>query len=394
MMRTRLLPERPAMNRRHFLGTIPAAFLLPALRADEGGSLADVLKPFVNEGNLAGAVTLVANKDKVLDLGAVGFADIGAKEAMKPDAMFWIASMSKPITATALMLLVDEGAVKLDDPVEKYLPGFKLAMVAVEKDEDHVLLKKPKIAPTVRSCLSHTSGMPFGSLMEQPTIDVLPLEAAIRSYVLTPLSYEPHTKHVYSNAGINTAGRIVEVVSKMPFETFLDKRVFGPCGMTDTTFWPNAAQVKRLAKSYKPGPDKKGLEATTVGALKYPLSEKSNRFPCPGGGLFSTAADCAKFCQMLLNGGKVGDKTIISVESIAEMGKKQTPDPINVSYGLGWAVGPGWFGHGGAYATNMTIDTKRGLVYVFMVQHAGFPGNGGQSQGVFRKAAEAKYGPK
>ncbi|MFO0802269.1 MAG: serine hydrolase domain-containing protein [Gemmataceae bacterium] len=382
------------MNRRHFLGTIPAAFLLPRLRADEGGSVAEGLKPFVNEGNLAGAVTLVANKDKVLDLGAVGFADIGAKEPLKTDAVFWIASMSKPITATALMLLVDEGMVNLDDPVEKYLPEFKNVMVLAEKTADTVLLKKPKTPPTVRSCLSHTSGMPFASAMEVPTIDVLPLRDAVRSYAITPLIYEPHTKHVYSNAGINTAGRIVEVVSKMPFEAFLDKRLFGPCGMTDTTFWPNAEQVKRLAKSYKPGADKKGLEATTVGALKYPLSERKDRFPCPGGGLFSTAADCGKFCQMLLNGGKVGDKKLISEEAIAEMSKKQTPDPINVSYGLGWAVGPGWFGHGGAYSTNMTIDTKRGLVFVFMVQHAGFPGNGGQSQGAFRKAAEAKYGPK
>lgn len=382
------------MNRRRFLGTIPASLLLPRLHADDAGRVVDALQPFVNEGNLAGAVTLVANKDKVLDLGAVGFSDIAAKEVMKPDAMFWIASMSKPITATALMLLVDEGKVKLDDPVEKYLPGFKLTMVAVEKDEDHVLLKKPKSPPTVRSCLSHTSGMPFGSLMEQPTIDVLPLDAAIRSYVLTPLTYQPHTKHVYSNAGINTAGRIIEVVSKMAFETFLDKRLFGPCGMTDTTFWPNAEQTKRLAKTYRPGSDKKGLEAMSIAPLKHPLSEKSNRFPCPGGGLFSTASDCAKFCQMLLNGGKVGDKTIISEDAIAEMSKKQTPDSISVNYGLGWAVGPGWYGHGGAYATNMTIDTKRGLVFVFMVQHAGFPGNGGQSQGAFRKAAEAKYGPK
>lgn len=382
------------MNRRHFLAAVPAAFLLPRLRADESGSVVEVLKPFVDDGNLAGAVTLVANKDKVLDLGAVGFADVEAKTPLKTDAMFWIASMSKPITGTALMLLVDEGLVKLDDPVEKYLPGFKNAMVAVEKDADHVLLKKPKSPPTVRSCLSHTSGMPFGSLMESPTIDVLPLEAAVRSYVITPLIYEPHTKYVYSNAGINTAGRIIEVVSKMPFEAFLDKRLLAPCGMTDTTFWPNAEQVKRLAKSYKPGADKKGLEDTTVGALKYPLSERNTRHPVPGGGLFSTAADCCKFCQMLLNGGMAGGKKVISEESIAEMSKKQTPDPLKETYGLGWATGPGWFGHGGAYATNMTVDTKRGLVYVFMVQHAGFPGNGGQSQAAFRKAAEGKYGPK
>jgi CubicO group peptidase (beta-lactamase class C family) len=382
------------MNRRRFLAAAPALFFVPRVRADETPGVSSVLNPFVEAGNLAGAVTLVANKEKVLDLGSAGYSNIESKTAMKPDAVFWIASMSKPITSTALMLLVDEGLVKLDDPVEKYLPGFKLAMVAAEKDADHVLLKKPKSPPTVRSCLSHTSGLPFGSLMEQPTIDVLPLEAAVRSYVMTPLIYEPHTKYQYSNAGINTAGRIVEVVSKTPFETFLQKRLFDPCHMHDTTFWPSAEQVKRLATTYKPGPNGKGLEASTVTPLKYPLSEKSNRHPCPGGGLFSTATDCATFCQMLLNGGKVGDKKIISEESIAEMSKKQTPDPLKDQYGLGWAVGPGWFGHGGAYATNMTIDTKRGLVYVFMVQHAGFPGDGGKSQGEFRKAAEAKYGPK
>ena len=382
------------MNRRHFLAAIPTAFLLPRLKADGPEPLSAVLQSFVQEGNLAGAVTLVANKEKVLDLGAVGFSNIEAKAQMKPDALFWIASMSKPITGTALMLLVDEGHVKLDDPVEKYLPEFKNVMVTAEKTADTVLLRKPKSPPTVRSCLSHTSGMVFLSAMEVPTIDVLPLRDAVRSYAITPLLHEPHTKYLYSNAGINTAARIVEVVSKMPFEAYLDKRLFAPCGMTDTTFWPNAEQVKRLATTYKPGADKKSLEASTVAYLKYPLSEKSDRYPCPGGGLFSTAADCGKFCQMLLNGGTAGGKKIISEESIAEMSKKQTPDSLKDQYGLGWAVGPGWFGHGGAYATNMTIDTKRGLVFVFMVQHAGFPGNGGQSQGAFRKAAEAKYGPK
>ena len=379
------------MDRRLFLSSLPAAFLLPRLKADDSAGVVRALQPYVDAGNLAGAVTLVANKEKLLDLGATGYADVASKTPLKTDALFWIASMTKPITGTALMLLVDEGLVKLDDPVEKYLPEFKNVMVAVERDAEHVLLKRPKSPPTVRSCLSHTSGMPFVSAMEAPTIDVLPLKDAVRSYTITPLNYEPHTKYQYSNAGINTAGRIIEVVSKMPFDAFLDKRLFEPCGMTDTTFWPNPDQIKRLAKSFKPGPDKKGLEPTTVTALKYPLSEKKDRYAVPGGGLFSTATDCGKFCQMLLRGGTVGEKRIISEAAIGELSRKQTPDTLKDQYGLGWAVGPGWFGHGGAYATNMTIDTKRGLVFVFMVQHAGFPGNGGESQGAFRKAAEAKY---
>lgn len=112
----------------------------------------------------------------------------------------------------------------------------------------------------------------------------------------------------------------------------------------------------------------------------------------PGGGLFSTAADVAKFCQMLLNKGKVGDKQLLSEAAVAELTKKQTPDALKDNYGLGFAVGNGTFGHGGAYATNMTVDTKRGLVTVWLVQHAGFPNNGGQSGGAFVDAATAKFG--
>ena len=377
------------MNRRHFLAAIPAAFLLPQLKAE---APKNVLLPFVESGNLAGAVTLVANKEKVLEVAAVGYSDVGAKTALKADATFWIASMSKPITAAALMILVDEGSVKLDDPIAKYLPEMNALLVAAYRDGDTVLLRKPMKAPTVRSCLSHTSGMPFRSAMEVPTIDVLPLRDAVRSYSITPLDTEPGTKYAYSNAGINTAGRIIEVVSKMPYEAFLDKRLFGPLGMVDTTFWPDAKQVARLAKSYKPGPGGKGLDETSIGALKYPLSERSNRHPVPGGGLFSTAADCGRFCQMLLSGGTFEGKKILSEDAVSELGKKQTPEPLKDNYGLGFAVGGGTFGHGGAYATNMTVDPKRGLVYVYMVQHAGFPGNGGQSQGAFRKAAETQYG--
>jgi CubicO group peptidase (beta-lactamase class C family) len=128
--------------------------------AAEGG-IAARLQPFVDSNTLAGAVTLVASKDKVLDVGAVGFADIAARKPMRTDCTFWIASMSKPITGAGVMILVDEGKVKLDDPVEKYLPEFRGQMVAVEKDDSHVLLRKPAHPITVRECLSHTSGLPF-----------------------------------------------------------------------------------------------------------------------------------------------------------------------------------------------------------------------------------------
>ncbi len=210
------------------------------------------LQPFVDRHALAGAVTVVADPDNVLDLQTVGYADVAAGKPMPADALFWIASQSKPITATALMMLVDEGKVRLDEPVQTYLPEFQGQWLAVEQDQEHMLLKHPAHPITVREILSHTSGLPFRSAMEQPTLDMLPLHVAVRSYAMTPLLFEPGTKHLYSNAGINTAGRIIEVVSGMPYERFLDERLFEPLGMKDTTFWPSDEQLTRLARAYKP----------------------------------------------------------------------------------------------------------------------------------------------
>jgi CubicO group peptidase (beta-lactamase class C family) len=346
------------------------------------------LQPFVDRHALAGAVTVVAAKDKVLSLEAVGYADVAAQTPMRTDSLFWIASMSKPITAAALMILVDEGKVNLDDPVEKYLPEFKGQMFIAEQDAEHVLLKKPAHPITVRNVLSHTSGMRFSSPLEQPTLDGLSLRDGVRSHALLPLQWEPDSKYQYSNAGINTAGRIIEVVAEKPYEAFLQERLFDPVGMPDTTFWPNEQQVQRLAKAYKPNADKTGLEETTIGQLTYPLTDRK-RHPMPAGGLFSTAADITRFCQMVLNRGEFAGRRILSEKAIQEMTSRQTAADIPQSYGLGWATGGSSFGHGGALATNMTIDPQRGLITVWMVQHAGFPADGGKSQAAFQEAARA-----
>ena len=355
--------------------------------------IAAKLEPFVTSNSLAGAVTLVATKDKVLDVETVGFADIAGGKPMKPDTLFWIASQSKAMTAAALMMLVDEGKVSLNDPVEKFLPEFAGQMLAVERDADHILLRKPAHPITVREVLSHTSGLPFASAMEQPTLDTLPLRISVRSYAMTPLQFPPGTKYQYSNAGINTAGRIIEVVSGMPYEQFMEERLFGPLGMKDTTFWPSEQQANRLAKSYRPNKDKTGLEETPLSQLQLPLFDRTRRFPMPAGGLFSTAGDTAKFCQMILGGGTFNGKRLLSEEAVKQMTSKQTAPEVNDSYGLGISVGPDWSGHGGAHSTNMQIDRKRGLIFIWMVQHAGFPGNGGESQNVFRQAAMDKFTP-
>jgi CubicO group peptidase (beta-lactamase class C family) len=367
--------------------------LLPVSAGDPAPprSMAAVLKPFVDRHALAGAVVLVADKDKVLALEALGYSDVRNMTPMEIDALFWIASQSKPITAAALMMLVDEGKVRLDDPVEKFLPELGKLWLERTRDDDLLVLRKPRERVTVRHILSHTSGMPFKSDLERPTLDLLPLRVGVGSYAMTPLLFEPGTKYQYSNAGINTAGRIIEVVSRMPYEEFLDKRLFGPLGMKDTTFWPNAAQLRRLAKSYRPNKAGTDLEETHITQLKYPLDDRT-RQPMPAGGLFSTASDLGRFCRMVLNGGTFEGKRYLSEDAVKHMTSRQTGKKIAQSYGLGWSTGGGGFGHGGAYSTNMHIDTRRGLITVFMVQHAGFPNNGGESSSAFRKAAEARFG--
>lgn len=355
------------------------------------GPITAALQPFVDRHELAGAVTLVASREQTLSLDAVGFADVAAQAPMRPDTLFWIASMTKPMTATALMMLVDEGTVDVNAPVEEYLPEFQGQMVVAERAEDRVLLRKPSHPITVAEVLCHTSGLPFSSPLEEPTLDALPLRDAVRSYALLPLLFEPGTQYGYSNAGTNTAARILEAVSGVPYAQFIQARLFDPLGMTDTTFVPTDAQAQRIAKSYKPDAAGAGLEETPISQLHYPLTDP-RRQPMPAGGLFSTAPDVARFCRMILNGGALDGRRCVSESAVARMTRKQTGDAVGEGYGFGWAVGDGGFGHGGALSTNLSIDPERGLVLVYLVQHAGFPGEGVKSLDAFQSAARAEFG--
>ena len=372
--------------------------------------LAATMQHFIADQTIAGAVMLVADKDKILSLETIGYSDLDTKKPMQSNDLFWIASMSKSITVTALMMLVDEGKVNVDDPVEKYLPEFR----KLEVKDANGKLHPPAHPVRVREMLTHTSGLPKLSAPEMTTrkLDTLPLAQAVATYAETPLKFEPGTSYSYSNAGINTIGEIIEVVSGIPYEQFLQRNIFDPLGMTNTTFWPKPQQT--IAKSYAEHPTALKLTYEPSINLTLPLNDRVHRFPFPAGGLFSTATDLAKFCQMYLNNGTVNGKQYLTSESIRAMTKRQTPPTVSVAYGFGWLVGfrpietggkasiggrdadangqeP--YSHGGAFATYMGVDPKRGIVNVLMVQIAGnLTEEGKQVLSTFLKAAHALVG--
>jgi CubicO group peptidase (beta-lactamase class C family) len=353
-------------------------------RAAEPSRLAAAMQPFVSNRQMAGAVMLVADKGKVLGFDAVGWADLAAKKKMRTDCLFWIASQSKPMVATALMMLVEEGKVGLDDPVDKYLPEFKDQWLVVEHDREHVLLKKPPHPILVRNLLNHTTGMLYKTPAEQPTLDVLPLDARMRVYIMSPLQFAPGAKHLYANAGINTAARIIEVVSGRSYEQFLAERLLRPLGMKDTTFWPTPAQLRRLAKAYKPNADG-ALVGAPIPQLRPPFDDPA-RCVQPAGGLFSTAADLLNFYRMILDGGSFAGRRLLAEETVRQMTCRQTGD-LPQAYGFGFDVSRGMVGHGGTFGTVSSLDATRRFISIFLVQYAGPPADLKDFLAAFRAAA-------
>ena len=346
------------------------------------------LKPHVEiRDEIAGVVTVVARKDgTILSQNVLGCSDIKTGREMRPDDLFWIASMTKPFTATAVMILVDEGKVSLDDPVTKFIPALEKLMVVESQEDGGVVLTRSVREITIRNLLCHTAGFTFLSEIQGFGLDVIPLELAALPSVTGPLQNQPGDKFIYSNQGINIAGRVVEVASGMSYAEFLQKRIFDPLDMKDTTFWPDDQQLARLAKSYKYNDLQKKLEEVPVHYLNYPLNDRVKRYAEPGGGLFSTAQDCTKFCLMLANDGEWEGQKILSKEAIAELKKDQTGE-LKINYGLSFDRSDNHFGHGGAYGTRMAVDTRRNIVSVFLVQCAGSP-KSGSTMNDFNKAVD------
>ncbi len=390
-------------------------------RAQSPAPLSPVVHSLVEKQIAPGVVVLVANKDQVVAVETAGYASLAAQTPMRPDAVFWIASMSKSLTGTAVMMLVDEGKLSLDDPVEKHLPEFRSQMV----EQGDQPARRPKHPITLREIMDHTSGLVLAS--DKALKHTHSLKDDVAQYAARPLRQEPGTKYEYNNCGINTAGRIIEVVSGMSYADFMQQRVFNPLGMKDTTCWPNEEQASRLAHTARLTDDKHGLEeikqdknvkpeviAKWSGGTHVPAAitadmgagiafDYKERYAMPAGGYFSTAQDLGRFCRMLLRGGELDGTRYLSENAIRAMSAIQTGE-VRVNpqeaYGVGWSVkirddeGPsvGSYGHRGARRTAMWIDPQNGLAMVILVER--FDMSGDQQKvlyGGVMKAAVKRY---
>lgn len=340
------------------------------------------IQPALDTQEIAGAVTLVVSRDKIVHFETHGFANVAAKRPMTPDTMFNIMSMTKPMTATAVLMLQDEGKLNVTDPVSKYIPEF-------------AALKTPSGQPanlTLLQILTHVSGLgeaPTDAARAARTLaDLVPL------WLAAPMHNEPGAKWRYCQSGINAAARVVEVVSGQTFDEFLRTRLFVPLGLKHTTHYPTADQVPLLATPYAKNKTTGALE---VLAVKPPA--RGSRPPTGNAGLFSSAHDYARFCQMLLNGGSLDGKRYLSPAAMKLLSTSQTPADMPTgffqtdTYGqrganYGWGIAtcviktphpgaamlsPGTFGHGGAWGTQAWVDPVRGVAYILMVQRTNFP---------------------
>lgn len=360
--------------------------------------IGEAMQEVIDRNEVAGVVTVVANKDGVLHQEANGLADIENQKLMTVDAMGWIASMTKPITGAAIMMLQDEGKLNIADPVSKHLPEF-------------ATLKTPSGKPanlTLTQILTHTSGL--GEANGPKAQDARTLADLVPIWLATPMQFEPGAQWKYCQSGINAAARVVEVVSGLSFDQFLQKRLFDPLGMTNTTFYPTEAQWAQVATGYAKNKETGRLEAAPprvgYGQRHHP--------PLGNGGLYSCALDYTRFCRMMLNGGTLDGRRILSPEAVKMLssvhtgalpcGFFQREEFGNYGQNYGWGIGtcvlkqphsglaerlsPGTFGHGGAWGTQAWIDPQKEVIYVLMVQRANFPNSDASPvREAFQKAA-------
>uniref|UniRef100_Q01X08 Beta-lactamase n=1 Tax=Solibacter usitatus (strain Ellin6076) TaxID=234267 RepID=Q01X08_SOLUE len=360
------------------LGLLAAHTILCAQQPDPFAAIAPRMQQFVDKGEASGIVTLIATRDRILHIGAVGKNDMSGARKLRTDDIFWIASMSKPLTAVCIAILADDGKLSFDDTLAKHLPEF--AGIMVNQNGRSVQPSRPI---TLRDVLTHTSGL--GEMTNREPH--LTLAQTSRNLSQQALSFQPGSRWSYSTAGIDVLGRVVEVAGGMPFDQFLQKRVLDPLGMKDTSFWVAPEKQSRLAHSYRWNAHAGRLAETTIPYLyNTPVKDRA-RPPLGGAGLFSTAGDIARFYQMMLGGGALNGKRILKPATVVEMTRKQTGD-LTARPGMPWGLGfcvvedpskipgnnalsPGSFGHGGAFSTQSWADPTRNLIWVLMFQRDG-----------------------
>jgi CubicO group peptidase (beta-lactamase class C family) len=390
-----------------FLSSAAIAQEIPVVKPETVGLSSERLERIsstvqrnIDDKRIAGAVTLVARRGHVAWFKAQGMADREAGKAMRPDSMFRICSMTKPITSLAVMMLYEEGRFLLEDPVSKYLPEFKNMKVLVKPASGAPYTIPASGEITIRDLLRHTSGITYqwngdlgpmyrdtnvasGLLQYEGTI-----EDSTKRLASLPLLFNPGEKWEYS-LGVDVLGRLVEVVSGKPLDEFFRTRIFEPLGMKDTYFYLPDNKVERLATvyTYYEGkglnrfPDTPITEDAFTYSADYPVRGPKKLFS-GGAGLVSTANDYLRFCQMMLDGGKVGNTRLLSRKSVElmtgdQLGKINSGQDFG--FGLGFAVlgakgplselgSPGEYDWGGFFYTAFSIDPKEQMIAIFMAQ--------------------------
>lgn len=375
--------------------------------AERLGRLHAGMQGFVDRHEAGGIVTLIARDGKTVDVHASGFQDVESRTPMRTDSMFRIASMTKPITSVAVMMLYEEGKLLLTDPVSKYIPAFRSSRVLEAAAEAPVAARR---GINLRDLLSHRSGLTYGFLNGGPvgngyrkngvidglTTTTMTLAEAIDKLAAEPLINHPGAAWNYS-LSTDVLGRVVEVASGQPFQVFLRERIFKPLRMTDTDFVVPAAKWPRLTTVYSPDgnggirpmKDPESFGNTVMSPL---VSYKESKTYFSGGaGLISTARDYARFAQMLLNGGALGGARLLGPKTVELMTVSHTADlpPAGLvgsgaQFGLGFRVvtelgptqtlgSPGIYGWSGIYGTVFWVDPKERLVAIMLVQR--YPGS-------------------
>jgi CubicO group peptidase (beta-lactamase class C family) len=346
----------------------------------------------IDSGQLAGAVTLVARRGRIVHFEAQGLADLETKKPMAKESIFRIASMTKPITGVAIMMLVEEGKVRLTDPVSKYIPEFRGIKVAVPlpsrgpaapatTPQFYTVPAEREIA--IRDLLIHTSGLASGPMgnSELAKFSRKPNES-LAEYIprlgATPLEFQPGTRWQYSAFGaFDTLARIVEIASGRPFDRFLRERIFDPLEMQDIFFDPAGDKTPRLATVYQ-------LRDGKLARSEFANRTRNRVNYSGGGGLMCTAGDYLHFGQMLANGGQLNGKRLLSPRTVDMMASPHVPDtlprrPKGEGFGLSMRVvtnylervsplSNGSYGWGGAHGTYFWVDPKEKIVAILMVQ--------------------------